>query len=382
MKPPPVFHSSAANLQRLVLTRPVPWTSIDHCSPVLDPTLYLPHYHSQPANFKAKLRVSELLYDEDTAEDFVRSLLCATPATSLSMRLLMHLEVDLELVRFEELGRQEFPRLEMLVFCGMCPSGSGSGTGTTGFGENPYDLTNLLNMPNLRELSFALIHPQPPSSVSNDIPSQATSRPFSFQVVPPVAIPLSPDSLHPHPDSEETIVRVRRTLSALFPNLEIFALSNPDPNDLIFHTLPPSVHSIHLSTILLAFSSPLPPSHPLFRRVGPVTGGSRTTEDEVPRIDGNGLRKIVAALRSHPERKLYDFRAMLSVEMRPELLECLAEAFPELRRLEIKRSFGDAPVRYRSSALQTQVQVRGQSELDAFTEASEFEPDYPRATLI
>lgn len=302
----------------------------------------------------------------------MRSLLCATPATrtNLSMRSLMHLEVDLELVRFEELGRQEFPRLERLVFRGMCPSGysSGSGTDATGLQENPYDLTDLINMRNLRELRFALIHPRPPESTSEDGDGASVpSAPPSFQVIPPVAIPLSPDSLHPHPDSEETIVRVRATISALFPNLEIFALSNPNANDLIFHTLPPSVHSIHLSTILLAFPSPLPPSHPLFRRVGSVTGGSRTTEDGIPRIDSNGLRKIVAALRSHPERKLHDFRAMLSVEMRPELLECLAEAFPELRRLEVKRSFGDAPVRYSTR----QMQMRGQSELDAFTEVSE-----------
>lgn len=353
--------SSLATLQRLILTRPVPWTSIDHCSPVLDPTLYLPRYHHRPANYKAKLRVSELADDECVAEEFVRSLLCATLQTmSLSMKSLKHLEIDLELVTFEALGRQEFPRMERLVFHGMCPLRS-IGLQATRLEENPYDITDLKSMHNLRELRFALIHLRSPSDISKDdvrLPAPSTS--FSFQVVHPVALPVSTHSLHPHPASEETIARVRDELFALFPNLEVFALSNPDPNDLIFHTLPPSVHSIHLSSIRFAFSSPLTPSHPLFRRVGPVTGGSR--DSTVPRIDDKGLRKIITALRSHPGRRLYDFRAMLSDKMTPELLECVAEAFPELRRLEVKRSFEDAPVRYGTR------QIRGQIELDAFAE--------------
>lgn len=77
-------------------------------------------------------------------------------------------------------------------------------------------------------------------------------------------------------------------------------------------------------------------------------------------IDGHGLRKIIALLRSHPGLKLHDFRTMLSVsmEMIPELVEVLAEAFPKLR-LGDERSYEHATARYRNNTRQMQEQVRG-----------------------
>lgn len=101
--------------------------------------------------------------------------------------------------------------------CAVCAILSG-GTGPTGFEENPYDLITLMNMRNLPELSFALIHPQPPTGPSEDgdaAPGRVPSAPPSFQIIPPVALHSYPT----HPIFTQ-IQKRRSTLSALPPNFE------------------------------------------------------------------------------------------------------------------------------------------------------------------
>lgn len=55
------------------------------------------------------------------------------------------------------------------------------------------------------------------------------------------------------------------------------------------------------------------------------------------------------------------------MEMRPELVEGLAEEFPKLRRLGNERSYEDETAAYRSNTRQMQSQVWGRRELGAFT---------------
>lgn len=297
----------SVGLRHILLTRPAPWACIDDGSPVSDMTLYLPHYHTRPPRIDFKRRMAN---SEDHAGmdiEFAWSLI-SEPHTSL---LLTRLEIDIGLVMFETLGRLDFPRLEILIFHGLSPP-------TIVRSNNPdndyeYSLTKLTGMRGLRELRFVFIK-DPRNS------SSTSSTSTSFWVIPPshhpAEPPLSSSTRETELLEEDRISRLREKFAILFPILEIFALSNPNAEDLIFHTLPTSVHTIHLSSVCVLAPAPT--------QFGP----NRTASSHVNlRTGGRELQMIVQALRSDSERKLYDLRVRLQGELELELLQCIAEAF-------------------------------------------------------